>query len=240
MHSASPWYTSGTFWAGAGVVVALLVGVATVLVTWSVGTSKRKMIYSVPTLTSLLPYNDRFAKNAFSDLEIMHNGAKLSNPYIISLRIENVGRKDIRSSDFDQGRPLLFHINASIVTMLGAAISTEMRPESFRLGRTNRGDVVEVGPALFKKNGFIAVDLLTDGKPMLVCESPLIDVTIKEQNQDLMRRTAASFLASVIEAALLRMLSRAGHPHYGGTSAPLRRPEARRRDDQLADPLDAN
>jgi hypothetical protein len=208
MHAASPWYTSGTFWTGAGVVVALLVGVATVLVSWTVGTSKRKMIYSVPTLTSLLPHDDRFAENAFSDLEITHNGVKLSDPYIISLRIENIGRRDIRSSDFDQDRPLVFYMNASIVTMLGAAISAEMQPESFRLSRGNRGDVVEVGPALFKKNGFIAVDLLTDGRPVVVCESPLIDVSVKEQSQDVMRRTALGFLASALEAALSQIFIR--------------------------------
>jgi hypothetical protein len=88
MHATSPWYTSGTFWAGAGVVVALLVGAATVFVTWSVGTSKRQVIYSVPALTSLLPHNDRFAENALNGLEITHNGTKLDNPYIIHLKLK--------------------------------------------------------------------------------------------------------------------------------------------------------
>jgi hypothetical protein len=37
MDGAEAWYTSGTFWAGAGVVVAVLAAAATVWVTFAVG-----------------------------------------------------------------------------------------------------------------------------------------------------------------------------------------------------------
>jgi hypothetical protein len=77
-----------------------------------------------------------------------------------------------------------------------------MQPESFRLRHGNRGGVVEIGPTLFKKGGHIAVDLLTDGKPVLMCESPLIDVSVKEQDEDFMGRTKASLIAALVEAAL--------------------------------------
>jgi hypothetical protein len=199
MHASAPWYTSGAFWAGASVVAVVLVGAATVLVTWLVGVPKRALLYSVPVETSLLPRYGRFAKNAFSDLEITHGGKKLDDPHIISLRLESASRRDIRSDDFDQGRPLVFHVGAPVVTLLGAGIPLNFPPEGFRI----RGDRAEIGPVLIRKKDLLTIDLLTDGRPDLVCESPLIDVSVKERSLGEVGRSMLERFASALALAAL-------------------------------------
>jgi hypothetical protein len=52
-------YTNGTFWAGAGTVAGVVGTMAVIWVTLRVGSSKRRLLYSMPVVTPLL--NERQA-----------------------------------------------------------------------------------------------------------------------------------------------------------------------------------
>jgi len=64
------WYASGIFWAAVGVVVAVLVGVATVLVAYIVGFPRRRLLFGMPVAAAMLaaPVGVR------GDLELRHRG----------------------------------------------------------------------------------------------------------------------------------------------------------------------
>lgn len=52
MIASGHWYTSGTFWAAAAVIVTVIFGVATIVL-WKLGPPRRVVVYSVED-TSLL------------------------------------------------------------------------------------------------------------------------------------------------------------------------------------------
>lgn len=54
MVVSGAWYSSGTFWTGAGVVVALVVGLATVVVTYLTRFARQRLEYGLRTIASLL------------------------------------------------------------------------------------------------------------------------------------------------------------------------------------------
>ncbi len=70
MDVAAAFYASGTFWAGAGVLAAVLGPVAVVWVTFAVGFSRRRLYYGMRAAAPLLtaPAGMR------SDLELRHRG----------------------------------------------------------------------------------------------------------------------------------------------------------------------
>ena len=110
IDAAGQWYTSGTFWAAAAVFVALLVGIPTFWVTW---VPRQRLFYGARPPTPLLT-----AGAAIDDLEIRQRGRQLAAPHLVDVTLTARGRRDIPSSAFDQGRPLVFDVGASIVEVL--------------------------------------------------------------------------------------------------------------------------
>jgi hypothetical protein len=107
---AEHWYSSETLWVQIGVGVALLIGVLTLLVTW---VPRQRLYYWAPPATPLLVPGLRE-----TGLEIRHDGRQLVDPYLLEVTLTARGRRDIPSSAFDQGRPLVFDLGAGIVKVL--------------------------------------------------------------------------------------------------------------------------
>src|SRR6266536_3508423 len=114
MDVAGAWYTSGTFWAGAGVVVAVLAAVAVVWVTLAVGFPRRRLYYGLRAAAPLLtaPAGMR------SDLELRHRGTALTDPRVLTVELVSRGRKDIPSGAYNDHQPLQLDVGARIVEIL--------------------------------------------------------------------------------------------------------------------------
>lgn len=82
---AVEWYESGTFWTAAGVVVALLVGGASVSVGYIVGFPRRRLLYGMPTVAAMLTA----PPGVRGDLELRHRGKVLT----ITGRRRNLARQ---------------------------------------------------------------------------------------------------------------------------------------------------
>src|SRR5690349_8100729 len=104
LHAVSHWYTSGTFWAAAGFFAVVLFGVLTVFITYVVGTVRRQITYR---LTSNVPLLRQAQSVTRADIQVRLRGMELQNPRVVSVNLTARGRRDIRSSDFDQGKPLV-------------------------------------------------------------------------------------------------------------------------------------
>lgn len=176
VNFAAEWYTSGTFWAGAGAVAVAASTAAVVWVTWAVGSQRRRLFYGMRAAASLLtaPYGVR------SDLELRHRGILLRDPSVLTVQLVTRGRKDISSDDYDGRQPLCLDVGARIIEIL--QVTSE--PAVLRVPNvTADGTSLRIGPALIGKRHEITITVLTDGgTPFLTCKSSLIDVQVGKYN----------------------------------------------------------
>jgi hypothetical protein len=70
-----------------GVVVALVIGIATFLVTW---VPRQRLYYRAPPITPLLVHGTR----GIADLEIRHEGRQLTEPPLLEVTLTARGRRD--------------------------------------------------------------------------------------------------------------------------------------------------
>lgn len=180
MLASGPWYDSGTLWAAASALMGLL-GAIAVLVTWLIGTPRRILICNIPASTSLLTAPSHRLGLATSGLEVTYRGKALSDPYLVVLKVESRSRRDIRSRDFDQGKPLIFDIGAPIRAVVGGwgAIGSRIE-EVLKID----GSQIKLEPVLIRRGKVLHLNLLAEGSPNLSFQSPLIDVTVKQGDPD--------------------------------------------------------
>src|SRR6266496_1378600 len=196
MDVAAPFYASGTFWAGAGVLAAVLGTVAVVWVTFTVGFPRRRLYYGIRAAAPLLTA----PPGVRSALELRHRGTPadgqagdhadtgagawqvLADPRVLTLELVSRGRKDIPSEAYDDHQPLLLNVGARIVEVLQATSRPAAQPAP-RI--TAAGTSLRIGPSLIGSRHEITITVLTDGgEPSLACQSPLIDVQVRQRTQD--------------------------------------------------------
>jgi hypothetical protein len=168
------WYSSGTLWTALGVVVTLLIGVLTLLVTW---VRRQRLYYWAPPATPLLAPGMR----GIADLEIRHDGRQLADPYLLEVTLTARGRRDIPSSAFDQGRPMVFDLGDEIVKVLQVRCSPAA---SLAPPVTHEDSTLRVGPELVGRHQTTTISVLVDGdRPRLVCTQPVLaQVTLIPQD----------------------------------------------------------
>src|SRR5258708_7322616 len=133
----------------------------------------------MPTATPIL---SRAAAPARSDLQVTLRGEIIAEPHVLPIRLESRSRRDIRSTDFDQDKPLVLDVGARIVAVLELKKLSESLPG---LDIAYEETKVSIGPTLIRRRQTMRFDLLVDGpNPVLTCQSPLVDVTVREQRPD--------------------------------------------------------
>src|ERR1039457_548340 len=177
MNVAGGWYTSGPFWAGAGVVVAVLAAVAVVWVTLAVGFPRRRLYFGLRAAAPLLaaPAGIR------GDLELLHRGTALADPRVVTVELVSRGRKDIPSEAYNDRQPLVLDFGSRIVEVPQVTSGPGIVPAP----RINPdGTALEIGPSLIGRRQEITINVLTDGgEPSLACHSPLIDVQVRQRTE---------------------------------------------------------
>jgi hypothetical protein len=175
MDIAGATYASGTFWAGAGVVVAALATVAGVWVTFSVGFPRRRLYFGLRATAPLLtaPVGMR------SHLELRHRGTTLADPHVLTVDLISRGRKDIPSDAYNDRQPLQLDVGARIVEILQVTSEPQtLQPPQI----ATDGTLLRIGPSLIGRRQAITINVLTDsGEPSLTCRSPLIDVQVRQR-----------------------------------------------------------
>lgn len=185
MLIAGEWYESETFWTAAGVVVAVLVGVATLTVTYRVAYPRRRLVYALK-VTPLLNTSSRYG------LEISYRDKVIREPHLAELVIEGKGRRDITSATFDNNAPLTFHLTAQIVHVLHTIGNTSNLPVEL----DDQERALKIGPGRIGRRQRLVTTVLVDGKPYLMCrDNPLIDVKVTDHNNRLFTPKFIAFLA---------------------------------------------
>ncbi|WP_461028561.1 hypothetical protein [Streptomyces sparsus] len=176
-HYASEWYTSGVFWSAGAVVTAALAAAATVWATLRAAGRRRG------SLTVHMSHAGRLLNattSVRSSLQVVRNGTPLADPRLLRLTLSNIGRQDVPSSAYDNGRPIRLAVGAPIVEM----INSESRPAGRALPQASvSGDAVLIGPGLIAAGQTLTFSLLVDGpSPSLSCHTALIDVDVEERS----------------------------------------------------------
>jgi hypothetical protein len=176
------WYSSATFWTGAGTIVAAVAIVVTVIL-WFIGSPhQRLLVYSVSE-TPLLTGDT--LKHVDQELKITLNDQLLTDPHMISLFIESRSRRDIRTVDFEDGRPLALDLGTTILKMLHHETGEAAMPK-VQVGID--GSSITIGPGLINRRQVIKVDVLTDAPIEVTCPDPsLADVTIRDGHEFLVQ-----------------------------------------------------
>lgn len=169
--------SSATFWAEAGVVVALVVGIVSVGIAWialKVASQKLRLYYAMSAVAPLLttPVDMR------SDLELFHNGILLEDPRVVTIELVSRSRGDIANKEYNDGQPLILNINAKIVKVLGEPSG---RGPGSILAVNPDNKVLKIGPSLIHGRDQVTITVLTDGdEPFLTLQdSLLINVDVK-------------------------------------------------------------
>jgi hypothetical protein len=115
-----------------------------------------------------------------SQLEITIDGSPVTSPYVVTLRLVNRGRRNIRSSDFDRDIPITLNLGVPVVSILKNQVVVLEHLSSVDMG-TGR---VSFGPSLIHSGEKIGIDVLTDGQPVLSCTDRLADVKVRAERPD--------------------------------------------------------
>ncbi|MCX5328118.1 hypothetical protein [Streptomyces sp. NBC_00140] len=181
--AAGPFWSSDTFWAAAGVIVGAGVGAAGVYATVRASVPKRRLMYSFSSVSIAHVFSPEppdlppFVWTALlrSSLE----GSVLGNPRLVSLRLENTGRRDISSDQFDQGEPLHVVLGTPVVGLLMAAAEP---PGAFLRSGDFDGQGMTIPPGRLGAGEAITYTFLVDGDPdSYRLTHALIDVEVKEK-----------------------------------------------------------
>jgi hypothetical protein len=172
-HAVDHWYASGVVIGWTAVAVALL-AVAVGLATWRLGLPRRVIMYS-SEVTPLLAMADLPQRSAAS-LKVIYADAEIASPHLLKLRVVSRSRRDISSSEFDAGKPLVFGTGGTRVVG-----SVQMSGQAFETKAVWLGKwPVRITPALVRKGDLLRLDLITDGWPRVKCtDNPLLNVIVR-------------------------------------------------------------
>jgi hypothetical protein len=171
-------YSSSAFLGWVGIAVAI-VTLTVIAAQFAAGSSKRALVYSLISDTTLLSEGAR--ERAGPGLRVTLGDDTLDDPHVVSLRIECKGRRDIRSADFEGGKPLMLHVGTPILKQLSREADDDTAP---CISFNSHAQTIGIGPDLIRKGQLISIDLLTDGQASLRCISPVADVAIREAQPD--------------------------------------------------------
>jgi hypothetical protein len=194
--TASPWYTSGTLWAAVAAVAAVLAVIAAVVVPFMVTFPKRRLMYGMPLSAPMLvaPQGVR------GELELRHRGVPLQKTHVVELKLVNRGRRDIPSSDFDNGTPITLDTSARIIELLQTTSEPSTIPAP---AVVVDGSALKIGPGLIGRGQRITYTVLVDGEPELKYQGTLQDVQVRQLSDDERASDASNRLVgSVVLLAL--------------------------------------
>lgn len=172
MLASGPLYSSGTFWAATGAIAAFA-ALAVSVILWRVGAPRRVLRLTVPVVASLR--SSHWARSP-GKLEISMDDETVHNPYVVTMNLRNRSRRQIRSDDFDQGRPLLIRFGKPLIAV-SADGSARTALDSITYGYSE----VSIGPVLIGGGEDIELTLLTDGYPEIDWQNPIVGVRIKDR-----------------------------------------------------------
>jgi hypothetical protein len=138
-------YSSSAFLGWVGIAVAI-VTLTVIAAQFAAGSSKRALVYSLISDTTLLSEGAR--ERAGPGLRVTLGDDTLDDLHVVSLRIECKGGRDIRSADFEGGKPLMLRVGTPILKQLSREADDDTAP---CISFNSHAQTIGIGPDLIKK-----------------------------------------------------------------------------------------
>ena len=214
--ASPPW---ATLWTAAGAIIAVIATAVTIILWW-LSNRRRVLLYSTPVVTSLL--SAHATDMAEGDIHVMFKGQPLTDPHLVTLRVESRSRKDIANRDFNADKPLVIQLGTSFA----APVSESTKVLVDKLGIENSD--ISIGPCLIRKGLVVLLQFVTEGPPKTLDKNPLIDINVRADNEGkYWRQLRLEFLRTLLSATglliclyiLIGVFSNTAVPHLPSTAS---------------------
>jgi hypothetical protein len=176
--------------------IALLVAVATFILTYVIGVLRRRFIYGMTVSAPLVN-----SSVAHPELHMLWRDQEVTNPHILEVELAYRGRADVESSDFDKGRPFCLDVGAPIIDL----VETVFHPAKAPLPKVEAvGTELRIGPDLLRKGQAMTFVVLADGPSDQVgCVNPVANVKDREVRYQARQEAGRGRLRKVLEWAII-------------------------------------
>ncbi|TDV45518.1 hypothetical protein [Actinophytocola oryzae] len=154
----------------AGVAIGVVAIVASAIFTRRWGTLRGKLRLEYEC-TRLLTRD-----GASDQLKISYRDVEVPDPYVVTIKLTNVGQRDLTSVHFDNGQPLKVDLGCKMYGLLESS-GSDATPNA-RIGAIGSAGVVEFMPSLLKRKKSWEVTALVSGSRSPRIESPLVDIDV--------------------------------------------------------------
>jgi hypothetical protein len=117
---------------------------------------RRRLMYRLVSVTPLVRI-DRGGEK----IVLLYDDVEIAQPYSSFLQLENRGRDDITSGDFEGGQPIRFGLGGVRVVEVNPEPGSEWLAEAV----TTEGSTITVAPVLLPRRRRATLGLVTDGRP---------------------------------------------------------------------------
>jgi hypothetical protein len=211
--ASPPW---ATLWGGLSALGAFIAVAVAIIVFW-LSNRRRVLLYSTPVVTSLL--STPAPHMAEGDIHVMFKGQPLTDPHLVTLRVESKSRKDISNRDFNADKPLVIRLGTSFA----ASVSEPTKVPVDKLSIENSD--ISIGPCLIRRGPVVQLQFVTEGPPHTSYKSELIDIDVRPDNegyQQLRRRLKRTFrIAIVFTYIFIGVFFNTTAPHLPPTAGSL-------------------
>jgi hypothetical protein len=177
-------------------LAALLVAIATFILSYVLGVLRRRFIYGMAVSA---PMVNRSA--ARPDLHILWRDQEVTDPHVLEIELAYRGRADVKSSDFDKGRPFCLDVGVPIIDLLETVPHTakDLLPKVEAVGTE-----LKIGPDLLRKGQAMTFVVLADGPGDHVeCMNPVANVKDREVRYQARQEASSGLLGKVIRWAIV-------------------------------------
>lgn len=161
MDTLKDWLTDGQFLVGAVLgLLGVLVGA------WGVLRARQPKVldYKVVNRVALLSPH---ARSWRGKLELSHDKVPLVEPYLVTLRIQNSGKKAVRAADYVEPIRVLYESNPPFDGFISGQSRKGMYADDGIFDMSGKYDLprVEMKPVLLNRGEWYEIQLFSDGDP---------------------------------------------------------------------------
>ena len=136
---------------------------------------RRVLLYSTPVVTSLLSAHP--PHSADGDIQVTFKGQPLTDPHLVTFRLQNISGKDFLNKDFNADKPLVIMLGTPFAALISEP--AEMPCDKIVIENSK----ISIGPCFLKKGFVLLLEFITEGPPYVSYRSE-IDGTDLYPDQD--------------------------------------------------------
>ena len=176
-----------------------IIGVVATIITAYLSLRKRRISLTSTSSAIIRSPDDSLGL----DIEVRVNDQKVANPVLMKIEMQNLGPKDLPSSQFDQNKPLTLDINMPVLSIV-ASIGFEHLP----MISPDNANHIEIQPELLRKGKTWTLTALVDAvdnvRATPVPMNNLVDTRFVPNNNTMVGRVF--FYTGMTESILILLL----------------------------------